>query len=144
MANNEKEKIVNIEKVAKDKAPSKVAEPNKKITRQEFADVIQQLGQEIGIVQEGLVDSVNTMYREQVFPFQMELWAIEQLCIEKGLFTKEEIDKKVDERKQDLINRAKQIQENADGNLEVVPEDEAKVNENKAIVKANFNKNAEE
>lgn len=141
---DEKEKVVSIEKVSKDKAPNTVEAPNKKITRQEFADVIQQLGQELSIIQEGLVDNVNGMYKNHVFPMQMELYALEQLCIEKGLFTKEEIDAKVEEHKQDILNRAQQIKENAEGKLEKVSEEEAEINERRAIVKANLNKEKEE
>ena len=80
------------------------------------------------------------MYGQQVFPFQLEIWAIETLLKDKKLITEEDIKKKLDERKKELLEKAKQIKENDEGKLEVVPDEEAKENEKKAVVKANINK----
>ena len=42
----------------------KVAEPNKKVSRQELAEVIAQLGDNVGQVQEGLVEAVAHSFKE--------------------------------------------------------------------------------
>ena len=94
----------------------------------------------MGLIQEGLVDNVNGMYKNHVFPLQMEIMAFENLCIEKGIFTKEEIDAQIEKQKQDILSRAQQIKETEDGKIEKVSEEEAELNERKAIVKANLNK----
>ena len=129
MKNNKKEELV-------------IENPDKLITRKELVESINQVGENVGLVQEGLVQAVNTMYGQQVFPFQLELWAMEEILKEKGIFTEIEMRKKLEERKQYLLDKAKQVKENKEGKLEVVPEDEAKLNENKAVVKALSNTEA--
>lgn len=114
----------------------KVNDPNRSVTRQELVDAITQVGDNVGQVQQGLVDAVNTMYANQVFPVQLETTALEKLLIKKGIITQEEIDAQVEEHKQDILNRAEQIKENAEGKLEKVSKEEADENEKKAIVKA--------
>lgn len=104
--------------------------------REAFGQFIEQYGQQIGSVQEGLVDAINSMYANQVFPFQLEIWALEKLLIEKGFVTEDEINAKVDERKKDLLSRAQAIKENADGQLEKMTEEEADIAEKTAVVKA--------
>jgi L-arabinose isomerase len=108
----------------------------KTVTRKELVEVITQMGDAVGDVQMGLVDAVNTMYKQQVFPFQLELWALEELLKEKGIITEEEMQKKLQERKQYLLDKAQQVKENKEGKLEITPEDEAKEKENKAVLKA--------
>ena len=129
MKNNKKEELV-------------IENTDKLITRKELVESINQVGENVGLVQEGLVQAVNTMYGQQVFPFQLELWAMEEILKEKGIFTEIEMRKKLEERKQYLLDKAKQVKENKEGKLEVVPEDEAKLNENKAVVKALSNTEA--
>lgn len=122
------------------KQESRLKNPKGFVTREEVDALIKQLGQNIDIIQQNLVQAVNTMYGQQVFPFQLEIWAIETLLKDKKLITEEDIKKKLDERKKELLEKAKQIKENAEGKLEVVPDEEAKENEKKAVVKANINK----
>ena len=96
----------------------------RKVTRQELIEIMQQVSDNIGVISNGLMEDLNTLYAQQLFPFQMTVWAIEQLLIEKGVLTKEEIDNKVEERKQDLLNRAKEIKDKGNG-MEVVSDEEA-------------------
>lgn len=117
-------------------AKLKKEDESKAVNRKELVDVITQLGDQVGEVQMGLVNAVNTMYGQQVFPFQLELWALEELLKEKGIISEEEMQKKLQERKQYLLNKAQQVKENEEGKLEITPEDEAKEKENKAILKA--------
>lgn len=111
------------------------ADMKRKVTRQEVIEIMQQVSDNIGIISNGLMEDLNMLYGQQVFPFQMTLWAIEQLLIEKGILTKEEIDNKVEERKQDLLSRAKEIKDKGNG-VEVVPEDEAFKDEYKVAKEA--------
>jgi hypothetical protein len=99
------------------------ADMKRKVTRQELIDIMQQVSDNIGVISNGLMEDLNTLYAQQLFPFQMTVWAIEQLLIEKNVFTKEEIDNKVEERKQDLLNRAKEIKDKGNG-LETVSKEE--------------------
>ena len=121
---------------------SKVApkNPDEFVKRQEIFDIVAQLGNEIGIVQEGLMKDVNTMYSYHLFPAQMEIAALEKLLIDKGMITQKEIDDKVQEHKQSILDRAEQIKENADGSLEKVSKEEAENNEKRAVVKASGGK----
>jgi hypothetical protein len=99
------------------------ADMKRKATRQEVVEITQQILENISIISNGLMEDLNILYSQQVFPFQMTLWAIEQLLIEKGILTKEEIDAKVEERKQDLLSRAKEIKDRGNG-LEAVSKEE--------------------
>lgn len=122
------------------KQENKLKNPKGFVTREEVDALIKQLGNNMDIIQQNLIQAVNTMYGQQVFPFQLEIWAIETLLKDKKLITEEGIQKKLDERKKELLEKAKQIKENSEGKLEVVSEEEAKENEKKAIVKAQINK----
>ena len=113
-----------------------VNDPNRSVTRQELVDAITQVGENVGQVQQGLVEAVNTMYGHHVFPLQFEESAIRSLLVEKGILTDEEIEERVKEQKQEILDRAQQIKEGENGNIELVPEEEAKENEKKAVVKA--------
>jgi hypothetical protein len=110
--------------------------PDRFVTQAEMVDSINQVGENVGRVQEGLVESVNTMYGYHLFPLQMEEAALVKLLIDKGVITQEELDEKVKEHKQSILDKAQQIKENDEGKLEKVSEEEAKETENKAVLKA--------
>lgn len=82
------------------------------------------------------MEDINTMYRVQLFPFQMMVSALENLLIEKGVITKEELDAKLEANKQELIKKARAMQENEDGNVEVVSKEEDEILEKEKVVKA--------
>lgn len=82
------------------------------------------------------MEDINTMYRVQLFPFQMMVSALENLLIEKGVITKEELDAKLEENKQELIKKARAMQETEEGNVEVVSKDEDELLEKEKVVKA--------
>lgn len=102
------------------------ADMKRKVTRKELIEIMQQVSDNIGIISNGLMEDLNTLYAQQLFPFQMTVWAIEQLLIEKNILTKEEIDNKVEERKQDLLSRAKEIKDKGNGPEVVSKEEEFK------------------
>ena len=83
-----------------------------------------------------LMEDINTMYRVQLFPFQMMVSALENLLIEKGVITKEELDAKLEENKQELIKKARAMQETEEGNVEVVSKEEDEILEKEKVVKA--------
>lgn len=83
-----------------------------------------------------LMEDINTMYRVQLFPFQMMVSALENLLIEKGVITKEELDAKLEENKQELIKKARAMQETEEGNVEVVSKEEDELLEKEKVVKA--------
>lgn len=118
------------------KSNGKLEDPNRNVTRQELVEAVDQMGENVGLVQQGLVEAVNTMYANQLFPFQIETAALEKLLIEKGIITQEEMDNKVQEHKQSVLDKAQVIKENSEGKLETVSDDEAKETVNKAVVKA--------
>lgn len=82
------------------------------------------------------MEDINTMYRVQLFPFQMMVSALENLLIEKGIITKEELDAKLEENKQELIKKARAMQETEEGNVEVVSKEEDELLEKEKVVKA--------
>lgn len=82
------------------------------------------------------MEDINTMYRVQLFPFQMMVSALENLLIEKGVITKEELDAKLEENKQELIKKARAMQETEEGNVEVVSKEEDELLEKEKVVKA--------
>lgn len=82
------------------------------------------------------MEDINTMYRVQLFPFQMMVSALENLLIEKGVITKEELDAKLEENKQELIKKARAMQETEEGNVEVVSKEEDEILEKEKVVKA--------
>ena len=116
----------------------KPRDPEEFVKRQEVFDIVAQMGDNMDAIQQNMVEATNTLYGSHVFPAQMEIAALEKLLIDKGVITQEEIDNKVKEHKQEILDRAKQIKENQDGELEPVPEDEAVLNERKAVVKASI------
>lgn len=112
------------------------ADLKKKVTRGEVVDIMKQIIDNINQTNQYLMEDVNVMYAQQVFPFQMEVYAIEQLLVEKGIFTKEEIEVKIDEHKKELLERARTIKESEDGGVELATEEEDKVIEGEKVLKA--------
>ena len=111
---------------------------NANVTRGELIEIIKQLGENMDDIQRNLVESVNVMYREHVFPAQLELVALENLLIDKGIFTMDEFNNQKEKEKQRILDKAKQVKEDENGKLKVLSKEEEEENEKKAIVKANI------
>ena len=111
-------------------------EMNRSVKRKEMVEVMEQVFDRMNETNRYLMEDINTMYRVQLFPFQMMVSALENLLIEKGIITKEELDAKLEENKQELIKKARAMQETEEGNVEVVSKEEDELLEKEKVVKA--------
>ena len=111
-------------------------EMNRSVKRKEMVEVMEQVFDRINETNRYLMEDINTMYRVQLFPFQMMVSALENLLIEKGVITKEELDAKLEENKQELIKKARAMQETEEGSVEVVSKEEDEILEKEKVVKA--------
>lgn len=111
-------------------------EMNRSVKRKEMVEVMEQVFDRMNETNRYLMEDINTMYRVQLFPFQMMVSALENLLIEKGVITKEELDAKLEENKQELIKKARAMQETEEGNVEVVSKEEDEILEKEKVVKA--------
>ena len=111
-------------------------EMNRSVKRKEMVEVMEQVFDRMNETNRYLMEDINTMYRVQLFPFQMMVSALENLLIEKGIITKEELDAKLEENKQELIKKARAVQETEEGNVEVVSKEEDELLEKEKVVKA--------
>lgn len=111
-------------------------EMNRSVKRKEMVEVMEQVFNRMNETNRYLMEDINTMYRVQLFPFQMMVSALENLLIEKGVITKEELDAKLEANKQELIKKARAMQETEDGNVEVVSKEEDELLEKEKVVKA--------
>lgn len=111
-------------------------EMNRSVKRKEMVEVMEQVFDRLNETNRYLMEDINTMYRVQLFPFQMMVSALENLLIEKGVITKEELDAKLEANKQELIKKARAMQETEEGNVEVVSKEEDEILEKEKVVKA--------
>lgn len=111
-------------------------EMNRSVKRKEMVEVMEQVFDRMNETNRYLMEDINTMYRVQLFPFQMMVSALENLLIEKGVITKDELDAKLEENKQELIKKARAMQETEEGNVEVVSKEEDEILEKEKVVKA--------
>ena len=111
-------------------------EMNRSVKRKEMVEVMEQVFDRMNETNRYLMEDINTMYRVQLFPFQMMVSALENLLIEKGVIIKEELDAKLEENKQELIKKARAMQETEEGNVEVVSKEEDELLEKEKVVKA--------
>lgn len=111
-------------------------EMNRSVKRKEMVEVMEQVFDRMNETNRYLMEDINTMYRVQLFPFQMMVSALENLLIEKGVITKEELDAKLEENKQELVKKARAMQETEEGNVEVVSKEEDELLEKEKVVKA--------
>ena len=111
-------------------------EMNRSVKRKEMVEVMEQVFDRMNETNRYLMEDINTMYRVQLFPFQMMVSALENLLIEKGVITKEELDAKLEANKQEIIKKARAMQETEEGNVEVVSKEEDELLEKEKVVKA--------
>lgn len=111
-------------------------ELNRIVKRKEFVEVMEQIFERMNETNHYLMEDINSMYANQVFPVQMGHAVIEELLVEKGIITKEEIDEALEKRKQQLLEKAKAIKTNENGDEELASEDESKAIENEAVLNA--------
>lgn len=111
-------------------------ELNRGVKRKEFVEVMQQIFERMNETNHYLMEDINSMYANQVFPVQMGHAVIEELLVEKGIITKEEIEDALEKRKQQLLEKAKAIKTNENGEEELASDDESKAIENEAVLNA--------
>lgn len=111
-------------------------ELNRSVKRKEFVEVMEQIFERMNETNHYLMEDINSMYANQVFPVQMGHAVIEELLVEKGIITKEEIDEALEKRKQQLLEKAKAIKTNENGDEELASDDESKAIENEAVLNA--------
>lgn len=111
-------------------------ELNHSVKRKEFVEVMQQIFERMNETNHYLMEDINSMYANQVFPVQMGHAVIEELLVEKGIITKEEIEDALEKRKQQLLEKAKAIKTNENGDEELATDDESKAIENEAVLNA--------
>lgn len=109
---------------------------NRSVKRKEFVEVMQQIFERMNETNHYLMEDINSMYANQVFPVQMGHAVIEELLVEKGIITKEEIEDALEKRKQQLLEKAKAIKTNENGDEELATDDESKAIENEAVLNA--------
>lgn len=111
-------------------------ELNHSVKRKEFVEVMEQIFERMNETNHYLMEDINSMYANQVFPVQMGHAVIEELLVEKGIITKEEIDEALEKRKQQLLEKAKAIKTNENGDEELASDEESKAIENEAVLNA--------
>ena len=111
-------------------------ELNRSVKRKEFVEVMEQIFERMNETNHYLMEDINSMYANQVFPVQMGHAVIEELLVEKGIITKEEIEDALEKRKQQLLEKAKAIKTNENGEEELASDDESKAIENEAVLNA--------
>lgn len=90
-------------------APMTEEELNIPVTRGELIEIMTQLTENVNQIADYLMQDVNTMYSQHLFPFQIRTAVMEDILIEKGITTSEDIDKLVEARIKALQDQAKEI-----------------------------------
>jgi hypothetical protein len=101
----------------------KVKNLNELVTRKEVIEIMEQVVNNINQMGDYLMKDVNTLYANQVFPFQIRAAVIEDILCEQGITTQEEIGKLADERYKKLEEQAKEIKENQEKEAKAVDGD---------------------
>lgn len=105
----------------------------KKVTRKEVIEVFQQIVDNVNQISDYLMKDVNTMYANQVFPFQIQFSVLKDILIENGIVTEEEIEKRYNDKIKMLQEKAREIkEENGEARLATKEEDE--LSEKKKVI----------
>ena len=84
------------------------------VTRKEFIEVMQQLTDNFNLSNQYLMEDMNVMYKNHLFPFELKVYVLEDLLIKNGLTTEEELSKLYNERLFKMQQQAKEIKEKQD------------------------------
>lgn len=123
---NKNKNVVNGNNEKKDNAKFLSENP----TRGEIIEIMQQVGDTINQMGDYLMQDVNAMYANQVFPFQLRFAVIEEVVLEKFGISKEEIDEKVNKRYKELEAQAKELKAKQESEAEADAKIEKADNEN--------------
>lgn len=92
------------------------------VTRGELKGIMQQILDNMGELSNGLMQDVNSMYRNHVFPMQIRTQVLEELLYEKTGMKKEEVDALFDKKILELQEKAKVMAEKLKEDSENVPD----------------------
>ena len=115
------------------------ADLKKKVTRGEVIEIIKQVVDNVNQISSYLMEDVNTLYANQLFPFQIQTGVLEDILVEKGVISKEELKSRYDDKIKLLQEKAKEIKESEDG-LRFATKDEEKNDVNEKVLNALNNK----
>lgn len=104
-----------------------------KVSRKELIDILQQLTENMNQSNQYHMDDINQLYSRYVVPNIINLQVLTDILIEKGITTKEDIDKRYNEKVRDMVQKAKVVRE-TDKGLEEVSKEESKTLENEKIL----------
>lgn len=96
-----------------------------KVTRKEFIDIMEQVRDNIAQMSTYLMQDMNTLYAQNVFPFQLRMEILEEILKEKGFTNEEDLKERYNKKIEILKEKAREIKEK-NGKLEVVSEEEEK------------------
>ena len=104
-----------------------------KVSRKELIEILQQLTENMNQSNQYHMDDINQLYSRYVVPNIINLQVLTDILIEKGITTKEDIDKRYNEKVRDMVQKAKVVRE-TDKGLEEVSKEESKTIENEKIL----------
>ena len=104
-----------------------------KVSRKELIEILQQLTENMNQSNQYHMDDINQLYSRYVVPNIINLQVLTDILIEKGITTKEDIDKRYNEKVRDMVQKAKVVRE-TDKGLEEVSKEESKTLENEKIL----------
>lgn len=125
-------------------ASTKKADLNKKVTRGEFIEVIHQIGDNINDISKYLMQDLNTLYSRHVFPFQIQLKVLEDMLIESGAITREELDKRYTEHIRKMQEKARALKEEKGGEVRLATPEEDKIETSKKVLEVLNNSKKDE
>ena len=104
-----------------------------KVSRKELIEILQQLTENMNQSNQYHMDDINQLYSRYVVPNIINLQVLTDILIEKGITTKEDTNKRYDEKVRDMVQKAKVVRETDEG-LEEVSKEESKTIENEKIL----------
>lgn len=104
-----------------------------KVSRKELIEILQQLTENMNQSNQYHMDDINQLYSRYVVPNIINLQVLTDILIEKGITTKEDIDKRYNDKVRDMVQKAKVVRETDEG-LEEVSKEESKTIENEKIL----------
>ena len=104
-----------------------------KVSRKELIEILQQLTENMNQSNQYHMDDINQLYSRYVVPNIINLQVLTDILIEKGITTKEDIDKRYNAKVRDMVQKAKVVRETDEG-LEEVSKEESKTLENEKIL----------
>lgn len=82
-----------------------------KVTREEFKQVMKQMTSNINEISHYLMEDLNVMFKDHVYPNSLKIQALINLLDEKGIITKDEINNEANKIFKEAVERAKKAKE---------------------------------